>query len=125
MARLRKATITRPDEFQRCYREGRVFKNHLAVIHVYARGDREGARVGFSVSRKVGNAVERNRVKRWLREAVRPSLKTFPAGVDIILSGRVRAKDAGFWALKDAVDALLRKAGLWTEKSGEDGREAT
>ena len=54
MSPARKAILKRPDEFQRCYREGKVLKNRVAVLHVYNRGDAEPARVGFSVSKKAG-----------------------------------------------------------------------
>ena len=70
MSSARKAILKRPDEFQRCYRQGKRYKNRVAVLHVYHRGDSEPARVGFPVSKKVGKAVERNRVKRWLRAIV-------------------------------------------------------
>ena len=76
-----KAILKRPDEFRRCYREGKVFKNRLAVLHVYDRGDAEPTRVGFSVSKKVGKAVERNRVKRWMRRQSIPSCPCCPVGL--------------------------------------------
>lgn len=104
--------IKRPDEFQRCYKQGRMFKNRVAVIHIVDRGDSDPTRVGFSVSRRVGNAVERNRVKRWMREIVYPIIDRFPPGNDIVFSARTRAKEAGFWPLQRGITELLARAQL-------------
>lgn len=117
MSPARKAILKRPDEFQRCYREGKVFKNWVAVLHVYDRGDAEPTRVGFSVSRKVGKAVERNRVKRWMREAVYPLMPELPRGFDLVISARARAKAEGFWPLRRGIHELLRKSGLWPKEA--------
>jgi len=70
------------------------------------------ARIGFSVSKRVGSAVIRNRVKRRLREAIRRRLwKTLP-GWDMILIARPEAADAEYAALADEVHDLLRRARL-------------
>lgn len=117
MSPARKAILKRPDEFRRCYREGKVFKNRLAVLHVYDRGDAEPTRVGFSVSKKVGKAVERNRVKRWMREAVYPLLPLLPRGFDLVISARARAKTEGFWPLRRSIHELLKKAEIWPKEA--------
>src|SRR5262249_43037477 len=71
------------------------------VLQARARGDMGPARVGFTVSRKVGNAVVRNRVRRRLREAVRlaPSMQTsvqMQRGTDYVLIGRRATLEAAF-----------------------------
>ena len=67
-------------------------------------------RVGFVVSKKVGNAVVRNRVTRRLREIVRPHLETLPAGSAIVLRTLPGIQDQEFAALKDDVDSALAAA---------------
>jgi len=117
MSPARKAILKRPDEFRRCYQEGKVYKNRVAVLHVYDRGDAEPTRVGFSVSRKLGKAVERNRVKRWLRAIVFPLLPELPHGYDLVFAARTRAKVEGYWPLDRGIRELLEKAGLLTKEA--------
>lgn len=109
MSSARKVILKRPDEFQRCYRQGQAYKNRVAVLHAYYRGDSEPARVGFAVSKKVGKAVERNRVKRWLRAIVLPIASQLPPGYDFVFSARTRAKFEGYWPLRHGVYQLLEQ----------------
>lgn len=69
-------------------------------------GQEGHARVGLTVSRKVGNAVTRNRVKRWLREALRAvTLPSF--AVDLVVVARPQAASAGLVALCEELRVLL------------------
>ena len=69
-------------------------------------------RIGFSVSKRVGGAVVRNRVKRRLREAVRRTLADLPPGWDIIIGARPPAATAEYATLDTAMRELLARAGL-------------
>lgn len=91
------------------------------VLQARLRGDQSPARVGFTVSKKVGGAVERNRVRRRLRELVRVSFaERLQAGTDYVLIGRRAALDLSFDQLiEDFADALGR-----LHKSGRRGRQA-
>jgi len=68
--------------------------------------------VGFSVSKRVGNAVRRNQVKRRLRDVIRRRLWNVAPGWDMIVIARPEAATASYDALRDDVDALLAQAGV-------------
>ena len=70
-------------------------------------------RCGFIVSRKLGKAVERNRIRRRLREAVRLCHARIVPGWDLVFIGRPPLRRAGFDEIGAAVEGLLRQAGLW------------
>lgn len=79
--------IRRGADFQRAYRRRCVASNESIVIHGCENG-LALARLGLSVSRKVGGAVARNRWKRLLREAFRLSRRELPPGVDLVIVPR-------------------------------------
>jgi ribonuclease P protein component len=82
----RRRRLSRSAEFERVYRQGRSKGNRFLVLYAFPRADGvpddEGPRLGLSVSRRVGGAVERNRVKRVLREAFWEEAERLPAGSD-------------------------------------------
>ncbi len=101
--------------FRRLYRtQGRA--NHLLVM--YARPNHTGQnRVGVTVSKKLGKAVIRNRVRRRLREVYRLSESRFLPGWDIVVVARSRAVDASFSDLTKAYLSLAKKSGILREET--------
>jgi ribonuclease P protein component len=99
--------LRRSPDFQRAQRAGRrVHSEHLVVV--YLRQPGAAARFGLAVSKKVGNSVVRNRVKRWLREAVRRQ-RTDVSAVDVVLIARPSAAGAGYAVLCSEVGAALAR----------------
>lgn len=88
MAKRRR--LSRSGEFDRVYREGSSHATRYLVLYSFPRGDDEDGdvRLGVSVSRKVGGAVDRNKVKRTLREAFWSVADRLPARHDFVLVAR-------------------------------------
>jgi ribonuclease P protein component len=100
-------------DFERARRRGRSWGNALLVLHASSGSD-TGPRCGFSVSRRVGKAVVRNRVRRRLREILRARMVRIPAGWDLVFTARPAAAGASSVQLAGAADDLLRRAALLT-----------
>lgn len=105
-------------DFRLIYARGRSQVHRLAVLYVFRRSGEQakaasGLRIGFVVSKKQGDAVVRNRIKRRLREAVRQRMGTLrEEGFDLIFVGRSGLKSAEWTEVEAAVEELLRRAGL-------------
>ena len=93
----RAARLRRAAEIQRVFERGsRVDRRGFVLLW---RPDPQGRRAGFAVSRKVGGAVQRNHVRRRLREAYRRKSAAFPDGVMLVFVGRTAAGAAPFTEL--------------------------
>ena len=100
-------------EFLRVASAGRRAAVHGLVLQAMARGDHAPARLGFTVTKKIGNAVERNRTRRRLREAARLVLRDRPlAGFDLVLIGREATRGRDFADLMDDLRRALGKVGV-------------
>jgi ribonuclease P protein component len=116
MRRAKRGRLSRSADFERVYRQGRSQANRYLVLYTFPRGGDDEPRLGLSVSRKVGGAVDRNRVKRLLREAFAARREGLPPGHDVVVVARpdVRelAEREGLAGVAGALDELVAKAGL-------------
>jgi ribonuclease P protein component len=82
--------LSRSAEFERVYRHGRSKGNRFLVLYAFPREDADdaGPRLGLSVGRRVGGAVDRTRVKRVLREAFWEEARRLPEGSDYVVVAR-------------------------------------
>jgi ribonuclease P protein component len=104
-----KQHLTRQADFEAVYEKGRSWAGREIVVRVLPNG-LDISRYGFAVSRHVGKAVVRNRVKRQLREIVRQT--PLRAGWDIVVIARGAAVQADYTGLGRLVKELLSRAGL-------------
>src|SRR4051795_4474463 len=91
--RTRRGRLSRSAEFERVYRQGRSQGNRFLVLYSFPRGGEAEPRLGVSVSRKVGGAVDRNRVKRLLREAFWALAEDHAGGHDYVIVARPEARE--------------------------------
>jgi ribonuclease P protein component len=112
----RAARLRRRREFVEVQQRGRrLFSGELLVLALGSGGT--VPRIGITVSSRVGNAVERNRVKRWIREAWRGLAEVYPPA-DVVVIARPTAKTMG---LEGARRALAAARAALVRAQGEPG----
>ena len=104
--------LTRPQQYASVYDKGSSFTSDLLVIRVLPN-DLPISRYGFSINKRVGNAVIRNRIKRRLREIMR--VTALVPSMDIVFIVRPAAARMDYTGMKKAVESLLSRAGLINE----------
>jgi len=99
----RAARLLKHSDFERVYKQGqRHFSAHMTVF--YLPQVEGGARFGFTVGRLLGGAVERNRIKRRLREAVRLERSAVKGAVDVVINPKKSALTVEFAVLREEVN---------------------
>jgi ribonuclease P protein component len=121
--RGKRGRLSRSAEFDRVFRHGRSVANRVLVLHAFPRAGDDAPRLGLSVSRRVGGAVERNRVKRLLREAFVQEADALPRGCDVVVvarpEARVVAEREGLRGIAAALHELVAKTRERLERAGE------
>lgn len=105
--------------FQEVRRKGQSVSDRYLVL-CFHPNQLEHSRFGFSISKRVGNAVTRNRIKRRLREAVRLKMDRIKPGWDLVFIARNPVRDANYHQMDDACARLLRRAQLLIPETGSD-----
>jgi ribonuclease P protein component len=113
--------LSRSAEFERVYRQGRSTANRHLVLYAFPNASAGRPRLGLSVSRKVGGAVERNRVKRLLREAFSQAEAGLREGQDVVVVARPGVGELvereGLSGVSASLTELIVKAGLSARSS--------
>ena len=102
--------MTDSPEFERVYRQGTAYRGKLFSVHAFPN-EHGTPRLGLSVSRKVGNAVTRNAVRRRLREVFHSCISEISGSLDLVVSARPAAAQATFEELTAEFSRALGKVG--------------
>jgi len=121
----RAARLLKHSDFDRVYKQGRRhFSPHMTVFYLLGPQDalsRKQARIGFTVGRQLGGAVERNRIKRRLREVVRLRRTVLPDAVDVVINPKKSVQNLEFAGLLEEVDRAFTAIARATSKGTAKG----
>lgn len=100
--------LTKNFEYIKVYQAGRRWSSPFFTMYTKENG-LDTTRLGVSVSKRIGNSVVRNRVKRRLKEAFKKNMKKVKKGYDVIISAKKPAKDADFWVVEREIINLFKR----------------
>ncbi|MFD1850990.1 ribonuclease P protein component [Oceanobacillus bengalensis] len=104
--------IKKNEEFQHVFKKGKSFANRQLVIYYLLQPEQDHFRIGLSVGKKIGNAVTRNRIKRYLRQAFQELEGSIKFQCDIVIIARNPTKDMEYGEIKKSLTHLLYKEKL-------------
>lgn len=104
--------LTKREYFDKVYRYGKSAANHQFVLYYMPQPAQDTFRLGVSVSKKLGNAVVRNRIRRLMKEIVRLNADRFPAGYDLIVIARKPVVEMSYQELEKSMLHVLKRASL-------------
>lgn len=99
--------VRKRPEYLAAQDRGRRLSGRNYLLYALPRSSGSGARLGVTVSRKVGGSVVRNLVKRWVRESYRRMSTAAPADMDVVIIARPSAAEAGYVATREEIRTLL------------------
>ncbi|MGL6105684.1 ribonuclease P protein component [Romboutsia sp.] len=104
--------LKKDSDFRKVYKHGKSFANKYLVMYILENKS-DSSRVGISVSKKVGNAIIRNKIRRRIKEAYRLNIdENVKDGYDIIFIARVSSKEINYKDIEKSIRHLVKKAGI-------------
>ncbi|MGD6858083.1 ribonuclease P protein component [Bacillus infantis] len=100
--------VKKNKEFQEAFKKGKSFANRQFVIYALKKTGQEHFRIGLSVSKKIGNAVVRNQIKRYVRQAFHELDATIHNEYDYVIIARKPVADMGFHEIKNSLTHVLK-----------------
>lgn len=113
----RRFRLTKSNDIKRVRQLGKSYAHPLIVL-IVLRNQRDNSRFAIIAGRSAGNAVKRNRAKRWIREATRPLIPNIEPGWDILIVARRPITNANFEKIQSALYNLLHRAQLIKDLHG-------
>lgn len=109
--------IKKNDEFSKVFKHGKSVANRQFVLYTLRKEGQDALRIGLSVSKKVGNAVTRNQIKRYIREVFRLNEESLAANVDYVVIARNPAAEMKFAEIEKSLFHILKKANVLNKKA--------
>lgn len=103
-------------EFQHVFQGGKSMANRQFVVYALEKKEQTEFRIGLSVSKKIGNAVTRNRVKRLVRQAFLEMKEQLPGSVDIVVVARKPTAEMTFEEVQKSLQHVIRKLPMLSNK---------
>lgn len=108
------SNIKKNEDYRAVYKYG-IIKNSPYFTLTYLKKDNDETRIGISVSKKTGNSVIRNRLKRRMREIVRRNYKKVKKGFDLVFVMRNKSNCVSFSELEEIFIDMIKEIHLWQE----------
>jgi ribonuclease P protein component len=100
--------IKKNKEFQVAFQKGRSFANRQFVVYSLEKEGQDFFRIGLSVSKKIGNAVTRNRIKRYVRQSIFELHDQLSSGKDYVIIARKPTAEMDFFDVKKSLTHVLK-----------------
>ncbi|PLT33226.1 ribonuclease P protein component [Bacillus sp. V5-8f] len=113
----KKLRIKKNDEFQRVFQKGESFANRQFVVYVLDKPNQDHFRIGLSVSKKMGNAVERNQIKRYIRQSFLELMDDIKTGRDYVVIARKPVAEMDFFQVKKSLIHVMKRSQSLSYKS--------
>lgn len=107
--------LKRRNDFRKVFRGGTSVANRQFVLYTFKRTDGEVSRVGISISRKVGKAVVRNRIKRLIKEIVRKWMDQIHPQMDLILIARNPVVGLDYKEMESSLRHVMKRGNVFTQ----------
>lgn len=108
----REHRLRKKEDFQSVFKSGKSVANRQFVVYTLAKSDQSPTRFGLSISKKIGNAVTRNRIKRLVKEVIRLQMDQIQSHHDVVIIARKPAAEMTFHEIDKSIRHVFKIAGL-------------
>ena len=108
----KKHRIKKNDEFQAVFQKGKSNANRQFVVYQLDKEEQPNFRIGLSVSKKIGNAVVRNRIKRMVRQAITELKDEIASGKDFVIIARKPCAEMTYEEVKKSLIHVFKRSGM-------------